>query len=222
MDRIRVGETFLSYENDLKPALAAYENETNANLVKAKAELDHANPNLKYKYLKLKCKFHGEHKKIGNTRNTSTYKQSCPHFVSVHQKTRNGIAVLEIYDMNIEHNHVTSEDLFKHLPKQRNIALKQNAEYINSSLDSRGNYRIIQSRLNTEDSDGVITLRDLYNAKAKIDGDKKHDNGLVALVEEMVKISDATVRVITNEQNELDMVFFQDTRIKNSLQCIPI
>lgn len=221
MNRIRIGETFLSYENDLEPALAAYEKETYTNLFKAKAEKDHGNPNLKYKILILKCKFSGEHKNIGNTRETSTFKQGCPHFVTVKQRNRNGITVLEITNMNNVHNHATTPELFTHLPKQRNAVIEQNAAYVNSSLDSRGNYRIIQSRLNADNSNGIVTLRDLYNVKVKNDESKKYDNDLVTSIEEMMKIRDATVKVIVNDTNELEMVFFQDNRMKKYFEMYP-
>lgn len=222
MERIKIGGTFTSYEDDFEPAFAAFEKENFVNYTKVKSEKNVGNPHLKYKYIQLKCKFYGQHQKVGNARETSTYKQGCPHFVSLHQKIRNEVAVLEITNISNEHNHKTSAELFSHMPKQRIAAIKQNVDYINSSLDARGNYRVIQSRVNANDeTKGVITLRDLYNTKVKISETNKHDNDLVQLVEEMLKIEDSVVKVITNNQNELEMIFFQDYRMKKFFEMYP-
>lgn len=202
--------------------MEAFEKANFMNHFENKSEKNRENAALNYKYINFKCKFHGEHKKTGDIRNTSTYKRGCQYSLSVQQKKRDGTTVLEITNLENVHNHERSAELFKHMPKPRSAAVREKTEYINSSLDVRGNFRLLQSRINEEnETSGIVTLRDLYNQKAKLHEEKTHDNDLVRLVEEMMKIPDSIVKIIINDQNELDMVYFQDYRMKFFFEMYP-
>lgn len=138
------------------------------NHVKTKCVKDHENPVLGYKMITLKCKFYGEHTKIGNTRETSSYKGNCPYYITITQKTRGTGNVLQIVSFNNVHNHDLSESLFKHMPKQRKELVSEFTPYLESAFEAKANYRVLQSQINqNNDHAGIVTLKDLYNAKAK-------------------------------------------------------
>lgn len=83
MARIRLGETFNSFETDFLPELEKYEKTNFVNLVIKKSKLDVNNLGLKYEFVSFLCKFHGNHQKIGNTRQTKSYQIGCKSGLSL-------------------------------------------------------------------------------------------------------------------------------------------
>lgn len=223
MARIKVGEQFDSYAEDFFPELQLYEKQKFFNHRISKSILDENNPGIRYKSATLHCKRHGNHQKTTEQRKTQTFTCNCPYFINIRQKKRNGVLVLEITDMDDSHNHDLSESLFKHMPKQRKAVINDQFEYIENVLKTKPNYRALHKQINNNNSsNGVVVLKDLYNAKAKVEAkEDRHENDLVQLVEEMMRIDDAVVKVITNAQNELDSIFFQDARMKKYFDMYP-
>lgn len=222
MDRnvIRIGERFESFDA-LKEALDDYEKEQFANYPIAKSELDRENPQLKYKSVRFKCKLHGEHVKTTNQRQTKTYKQNCESFVYATQIERDGGVMLEIKSMSQVHNHERSVDLFRHMTKQRKSAVEANKDHLKNVLAVKANTRAVQKQVNDISAEiGVITTKDIHNFKASLKEAPAHSNDLVRLVDAMIQVENATVKVI-KDGNELDCVFFQDARMKKFFDAYP-
>lgn len=223
MARIRVGEVFNSY-GDLEPEIEQYECLNFVNLVKKKTVLDHNNENLKYTLLTYYCKHHGHHEKIGETRQTKSYQIGCSFYLTIQQKTVNDERKLVIISINEQHNHERSDELFLHMPKQRHKVIKENTEYLERAFESRSNYRVLHKQINSgNEMKGVAILKDLYNAKAKIglENEPLHQNDLANLIEEMLKIDGAVVKVCHNQDNDLDSIYFQDARMKKMFERYP-
>lgn len=210
--QIKIGERFGSY-SEFSAALVRYEKENFVNFVHAAGRKDKDNADLGFKFLRLKCKLSGEHKKTGHSRQTSTYKQGCMSYIYVVNKVRNSVHALEVASMSDNHNHKVDKELFLHMPKQRKMAIESNKSHLESLMSVKPNMRSVQKQVNAPNDIGVVLLRDLRNFKAKMKEDT-HQNDLVQLIEEMVKIENATVKVMHNDDMEIDCIFFQDQRMK--------
>lgn len=222
MDRkvIRIGERFASFDA-LKEALDVYEKEQFANYPIVKSELDQGNLVLKYKSIRFKCKLHGEHVKTTDQRETKTYKQKCESFIYATQIERDGVNMLEIKSMAQVHNHERSVDLFRHMTKQRKAAVEANKDHLKSVLAVKANTRAVQKQVNELTAEiGVITTKDIHNFKASLKETPTHSNDLVSLVDAMIQVENATVKVI-KDGNQLDCVFFQDARMKKFFDTYP-
>lgn len=210
--QIRIGERFGSYV-EFSTALARYEKEQFVNFIHAAGRADKQNADLGFKFLRLKCKLSGQHTKTGHTRQTSTYKHGCMSYIYVVNKVRNNVPALEVVSMNNNHNHKVDKELFLHMPKQRKMAIESNKLHLESVLSVKPNMRSVQKQVNAPNDVGVVLLKDLRNFKATLKGNT-HQNDLVQLIEEMVKIENATVKVMHNDDMEIDCIFFQDQRMK--------
>lgn len=203
--------------------LKKYEKENSVNLVIKKSIRDADNPRLKYKLVTFLCKHHGQHEKIGDTRQTKSYQIGCKFYLTVQQKPVNGVQMLVITSLDEDHNHDRSADLFKHMPKQRKEVIEEKGTYLKQAFESRSNFRILHNQVNTSNaSGGIATLKDLYNAKVKYAAaEQRHESDLVNLVNEMLKVDSAVVKVFRNEDNELDSIFFQDERMRAMFSAYP-
>lgn len=219
---LRKGDVFDSYAK-FELALHKYQQEDFFNTTISHSLLDANNPAIKYKSFRVKCKLHGKYDKKTFERSTKTFKQGCPFYMLVNQKRVDGGLVLEISKMNSDHNHARSADLFVHMPEQRIAVIEQTKEYIYNALDAKANYRALHKQVNaTNTSKGIVTLKDLYNVKAKLSAkNDKNETDLENLLEEMLKIKDAVVKVITDGQNNLQSIFFQDGRMKSFFDAFP-
>lgn len=154
-------------------------------------------------------------------RETSTYKQGCCSYISISQKLQNNVPVLRVVAIKEEHNHPRNLELFNHMTKQRKTAIANKNEHLQKVLAVKSNLRAVQNQVNVKgENEGVILLKDLHNFKSKTKG-SIHQNDLVQLVEEMSKIENATVKIIHDEQKQLDCIFFQDSRMKNVFEIYP-
>lgn len=219
--KIRVGERFDSFKQ-FEETLQKYEGEEFANYVKAKCDKHQGDQNLVYKNLRLKCKFFGQHTKTSNKRKTKTFKEGCGAFIYVIQKERNGVNMLEIHSMSEHHSHERSVDLYKFMPKQRKAAVEENKEKLQNAMAVKANLKALQKQVNATESikSGIITLKDLHNFKATLKTGH-HQNDLVKLIDAMTQIEGATIKVIQNEQQEVECIFFQDTRMKEMFNTYP-
>lgn len=86
-------------------------------------------------------------------------------------------------------------------------------------LELRANKKPLRGHLEKESSK-VVTLRDLSNLAAKIKkGDSRNDlEATVILLQDTYK---ATVRLLTDENNELRAILFQDDSMQRSFEDYP-
>lgn len=221
MARIQVGQIFQSF-SEFASEKELYEETVKANFVVSKSKVDKNNAALKYIEVLYDCKFRGRHDKSGNSRVTKTYKQQCPSYISVRQKSRNNVRVLEIANMVEEHNHPLNEELFRHMPKQRIKLIKENEKDLEKYFSTKSNYAAIQNKINIESEGQIVTRRDLYNAKVKFDQMKYgHENELVQLVQQMANIPETVTRVVADDNGSVDFIYFQDQRMKSNFKHSP-
>lgn len=219
---ITVGARFYSF-TDFKEKLDLYEKNELANFVIYKSALDKENPAMKYYSVTYMCKLFGNYKKTAGERNTKSYKQGCSAQIKIVQKKRNNIAGLEVTNIVSDHNHTRSKDLFVHMNKQRRDLIQKNEQHLENYFATKSNYAAIQSKLSKENTDGeIVTRRDLYNAKSKFEKiQRSHENDLVNLVQQLAKYNGTVTKIVTNENNEVDLIFFQDSRMKQYFASFP-
>lgn len=204
------GDVFGSFDV-FKAALEKFEKKTFYNSVITKSERDNENQLLRYKSLRIQCKFYGKHIKTTYERNTKTYKRNCPFYMTLRQIKREGNVFLEIATIQTAHNHECSSELFSHMPKQRKDVIIEKKDYLTDAVVAKANFRVLHKQLNTTNSKGIVILKDIYNAKAKLlQTNDKNETDLENLVKEMLKIEQATVKVLTNNENDLQSIYFQD------------
>lgn len=219
MARIRKGEAFDSYQ-DFKSELTNYEKAEYVNFVVSKSVLDENNPQLKYKKLRLDCRSAGTHIKTSTERETKTCKIGCGSYISVQQKDKNGVRVLEIVNVIANHNHSRSKKLFDHMPKQRAQVAEENKNDLAAYFATKSNVAAVQTKLSAEGK--IITRRDLYNAKVNWKKERRHhENELVQLIEVMANIENATTKIVVNPNNEVEFIYFQDSRMKKCFDAFP-
>lgn len=218
LECIFIGERFQSFES-FRSTLAKYEKEQFANYPIYNSVRDHQNTDLKYKWVRLKCKLGGDHVKVTNERQTSSYKQGCGSFIYVAQRSQDGVSLLQIIANSEEHNHSRSENLFKHIVNQRKAVFQQKREYLENTVAIKPNLRALQKQV-TDGSDGVVYLKDLHNCRDSMK-ESLHQNDLVMLVNEMMQIENATVKVFYDNNDELDCIYFQDERMQMYFDRFP-
>lgn len=218
--RIRKGETFESFD-ELKEELEKYEKIELANFPISLSVLDKEQLDLKYKTVRFVCKLAGTHTKQGTARETKSYKQECDAYISVAQKTVNNKKVLEIVGLVSSHNHRRNKDLFNHMTKQRVQAINENRDKLETHFTTKSNVAALQTKL-CADSGKILTRRDIYNAKVKWQKSRhNHENELVQIVESMCEIENTTTKIIANERDEVEFIFFQDSRMKKMFDSFP-
>lgn len=219
MARIRKGEVFHSYQ-DFDNELTSYEKAQYVNFVVSISILDNENPQLKYKKLRLNCRSGGTHIKTSVERETKTCKIGCDSYISVQQKERNDERILEIVKVIDNHNHPRSKELFEHMPRQRMQVAEENKQELEAYFATKSNVAAIQTKLAAEGK--IVTRRDLYNAKVNWKKERRHhENELVQLIEIMANIEDATTKMVVNSENEVEFIFFQDSRMKKCFDAFP-
>lgn len=220
MARIRKGERFNSFQ-EFYDEKELYEKRVFANYVVIKSVIDKENPDLKYTHVRYDCSKAKEHVKTTTNRETKSGKTGCGSYISVEQKKIGENKVLEIVQVVDMHNHPLSSDLFSHMPKQRKQMIKDNKEQLESFFATKSNVASIQTKLCSEQG-RVITRRDLYNAKVKWKEKKsQHENELVQLVEQMAAIENSTTKLIVNNNDEVEFIFFQDEKMKQNFAAFP-
>lgn len=224
---ISAGATFQSFEAFQK-ALALFEQKKFFNFVVASSVKLCVNTaqnitiedvtTFKYKRLYLKCKYSGEHHKKSETneRKTFTYEDNCEASIHVHYKTKKG--VMEVIHVSDDHNHDRSQTIFQGLPKQRRLS-GETKLFVESIVQMKPNMRLLQAEVK-EKTGQTILLKDLHNVKQKIS--LRETNDLEAIFDEIKIQKYVSVDFfVSEEQNQLEGIYFQDARMKNYFQLYP-
>ncbi|XP_028413631.1 uncharacterized protein LOC114536483 isoform X1 [Dendronephthya gigantea] len=173
---------------------------------------------LQYYSLKLSCKFGGRkaENRDDRKRDTKTFKQGCQFEVYIVLST-DGKA-LEVMKMTMDHNHSLSEELYKHLPRQRKLtgALK---EEIQGAVRLKANNKLLQQKIQTTTGQRV-TLKDISNLKTKTKS-KINSNDLDVVVDYLKTKEGAVVEVATDEDSNFKSLFFQDQYMKHAYDRFP-
>ncbi|XP_047145569.2 uncharacterized protein LOC124818598 [Hydra vulgaris] len=211
-------DVFLSFE-DLKANIKKYEDANFVQLWMRDAKTINAArksipkrasimaPQIKYSFIKYCC-IHGGQKfkyKGFGKRQTSTYKKDCPFYL--HFKASEDGQALILHKLNNTHNHEVSEIFYKHLPNQRRLPDYAIAK-AETLLGLKANKKLLQRELLNE-TGKMITLRDLSNIAASA---HKSDtrNDITAFITTLKEKYNANVEVLTDADNNLQGLFFQD------------
>lgn len=184
--------------------------------------------NLRYQFIKYKCKAHGlPPNGDGNIRNTFSFRKNCLALLTIrlHRRVDNTYC-LRIDAIHEEHTHELSRAAYMALPRQRRRSIDVNNAFVHGVLGVKPNMRLVQNELNeSKNVVGEVTLKDLYNRKAKLNKTENMNpienvTDLEALICEMKKIPGATVKVIENDNN-VEGIFFQDENMKKQFEMFP-
>ncbi|XP_040079462.1 zinc finger SWIM domain-containing protein 1-like [Ixodes scapularis] len=173
---------------------------------------------LKYYQLRYCC-IHGGAKFVTSSkgaRKSSTFKKDCGFNVYI-AANKEG-SHLEVRSLTLEHNHTVVPEFFKHLPQQRRLPPELQAK-ARTLLKLKANKMMVRQEMQKE-SGNAILLKDLSNIAAK-GKDAKERNNLPEVVRALQEKHHATVRVLTDENDELQAIYFQDDQMKRSFQDCP-
>lgn len=178
----------------------------------------------KYKYIKYHCLFGDELRRRDGprVRKTSSYKQKCKAIISGGFKMVDEEPVFRLITVNNEHNHPHTEAQFKGLPKQRRKTIDEASPYLKQVMNVQPNYMLLQNEVRKNSStQGIIKRGDLRNFKAKHQSATAGITDLEQLVGELTKTAGAAVKVLHNQLNELEAVYFQDGKMKENFENYP-
>ena len=179
-----------------------------------------ADLSLQYYSLKLTCKFRGRSvvKRDDRKRDTKTFKQGCQFEVYL-VLSKDGKS-LEVTKMSGAHNHslTLSEELYKHLPRQRKItgALK---EEVRGAILLKSNNKLLQQKIQT--STGLpVTLKDIANLKTEAKAET-NSNDLEVVVDYLKTKEGAVVEVRIDKDSNFKSILFQDQYMKDAYGNFP-
>lgn len=158
---------------------------------------------LKFSTIVLKCKYFGTNESTATVRKTSTYKKACIYQVNVVcQRNATGVLCLRITAMTTQHiGHQPSEAAYYDLPSLRRRSIHESREFVENTLDTRANKRLIQNTVNNNPNrtGGKVILKDLHNEKARLTRLTQPNlelDDLSLLVLEMLKIKGSVVKLM--------------------------
>lgn len=177
---------------------------------------------LKYKRLVYLCKMSGKRKeKETYVRKTSTYKKQCASKLTVLLKKADDEYFLQVQSFTPHHNHDLSEKLYRAMPNQRRKVLEGAKPFLDRVMSTKPDYKLLQFDLSNESGGkGVVKRRDLYNYNAKI----KNSLGkteMEEIVNELLSLDGACVKVVHDTGKALQGIFFQDGRMQSIFKAFP-
>lgn len=224
-----VGAQFPSFE-EFESRLEQYQDQVFANYVIDSSAILAPNGDkitsevverFKYKRLYYICKMGGSRKEQASyARRISTYKRKCPSKFSVSFKeTANGFA-LQILSLVLSHNHELKANLYRAMPKQRRKVIEDARPLLDRVLNTKPDYKLLQFDLSSSNDGGVVKRKDLYNYNTKI---KNSFGGteMEQIVNELLSLDGACVKVVHDAENAVQGIFFQDARMQNVFNAYP-
>ncbi|KAH9364986.1 hypothetical protein HPB48_015964 [Haemaphysalis longicornis] len=134
-----------------------------------------------------------------------TFKRDCSF--NVYIAAENEGRFLEVRSLDLTHNHPVDKELFRHLPQPRRLAPDLLAK-AREMLKLKANKVMVREQMERE-SGGAVLLKDLSNIAAK-EKLLKPRNNLPEVVRMLKETHQATVRLLTDENSDLQAVYFQD------------
>ncbi|XP_053376767.1 zinc finger SWIM domain-containing protein 3-like [Mercenaria mercenaria] len=147
----------------------------------------------------------------------STFRMGCKAEVRLHASADG--QTLEVKYVNEIHNHDVNKTMFRNLFQQRRLCA-EDKENITSMLDVKANKKMIQQKVMSE-SGKVITLKDIHNIKASSKSNVSDLTVLQRAVEHLSTNLGAFVKVISNDENEMRGLYFQDQRMRQTFESYP-
>lgn len=167
---------------------------SSSNKLKTTVDIDErAVENIKYKHARFACKFGGNSRSSmadeERKRQSKTYRQACPANFTIGSAKRHGELILRIIQLNEQHNHETSDTLFKALPKQRRETIHAAEPYLQQVIPLKPNMQLLQNQISVNDSDkGSVKRQDLYNLRRRMNETPIDANDLEKMIDEMKSV----------------------------------
>lgn len=188
------------------------EKHPNSNVANARVELA-------YYYARIACKKGGVYIARNKIRDTSTHRQGCP--AGIFLKLTPCANYLEVMDINENHNHVTSEQLFKTMCNQRLQLPDEIKAEAKELMAVGGNKKMIQHNIVSK-TGCLITLKDLSNIAAS--GKTGSDRGKYQFQDSIAllrNVYNCDVDILYDGDDNLMGIFFQDEIMKNVYSTYP-
>lgn len=179
--------------------------------------------NFRYKSMVYYCKFSGVPKGNRNTgiRETSSFKQGCPFYLSISFKKNKKASYLQITTLTEMHNHDLSAENYHSLSRQRTKAIKNSSEYLKMAMGTKSKMSLLQAQVSASQQN-MISRQDLKNFKHKVLLPKDpYSSDLENLVTEMAKHKSCSAEIFADENNVLEGIYFQDDRMKKYFDAYP-
>lgn len=150
------------------------------------------------------------------SRLSRTFKKDCGFNIYI-AANKDG-SHLEVRSLNLEHNHAVVPELFKHLPQQRRLP-SELQDKARALLKLKANKILVREEMQKESGNAVL-LKDLSNISAKGKNAPQRNN-LPEVVRALQQDHRASVRVLKDENNDLQAIYFQDDYMKRSFHDCP-
>ncbi|CAC5419274.1 unnamed protein product [Mytilus coruscus] len=125
---------------------------------------------------------------------------------------------LELKSINNEHNHDTSEALFKQLPRERRLP-KEMTEEAESLISLKVNKKLLRDHLEQK-TGKKVSLKDITNLQTVIKNRSKcHD--VASLVKKLLIDHGTIVELFASEDNVLQGLFYQDKEMLQNFENYP-
>lgn len=130
---------------------------------------------------------------------------------------------LTVTHVNLNHeNHQTDRATFLSYPE--NVKLTESEVKLVSPMFACGASKQLVKAFISKDREATVPLKLLHNLDSKLKQQKQGFNrkeDLIRLIEMMMQVPNGRVRIISNEENELIGVFFQDERMATIFEKYP-
>ncbi|KAH8041822.1 hypothetical protein HPB51_018616 [Rhipicephalus microplus] len=145
-----------------------------------------------------------------------TFKRGCSF--NIYVAAENEGKFLEVRSLYLTHNHPVDQELFRHLPRQIKLAPELQSKAC-ELMKMKANKMMVREQMKKESGRAVL-FKDLSNIAAK-DKLLQPRNDLPEVLCMLQEKHNATVHLLTDENGELQAVYFQDDVMKKSFLCWP-
>ncbi|XP_049274340.1 uncharacterized protein LOC119403646 [Rhipicephalus sanguineus] len=143
-------------------------------------------------------------------------KKDCPAKIIV--TARRASQLLEVTAVNLEHNHEVSPETYKAYAEYRQLN-EEEANFVRPLIDLDVRPILIVEKLRQETGKAVIA-KDIHNLKCA----RRGQDEAIQLLQELNDLKakyGATVLPITDENKELQILFFQTPHMQQAFKCFP-
>ncbi|KAH8027138.1 hypothetical protein HPB51_002321 [Rhipicephalus microplus] len=182
------------------------------------AGLTRLDSKLKFVNITYVCKHGGVVRKTGTgiRPQQRTMKKDCPAKITV--TTCRANQLLEVTVVNLEHNHEVSPETYKAYSECRQLN-EEEVNFVRPLIELNNRPSLIVEKLRQE-AGKAVTAKDIQNLKCARQGEDE----AIQLLQEMNNLKakyGAKVLPITDENKELQILFFQTPHMQQAFKCFP-
>ncbi|XP_075732959.1 uncharacterized protein LOC142761719 [Rhipicephalus microplus] len=173
---------------------------------------------LKFANITNACKYGGAVRKLGSGIHPQqrTMKKDCPAKIIVAARRAN--QQLEVTAVNLEHNHEASPETYKAY-SECNQLNEEEVNFVRPLIELNVRPSLIVEKLRQETGKAVI-VKDIHNLKCARRGQDEANQLMEELNYCKAKYG-AKVLSITDENKELQILFFQTPHMQQTFKCFP-